>query len=64
MAAQLNKLLSSKGIIGQFAIEDISAIGYVKTMTSGVEKGMTDVIYASTGSYDERVKKFFQEINA
>lgn len=64
MIRTLEDLLASKGIKGQYAIEDISAIGYVKTMTSGAEKGMTKVVYASTGSYDERVKKFFQGINA
>lgn len=60
----LNQLLSSKNIKGQFAIEDISALGYAKTMTSGAEKGMTKVVYAPTGSYDSKVKQFFKEINA
>lgn len=56
----LEDLLASKNIKGQYAIEDISAIGYVKTMTGGAEKGMTNVVYASTGSYDPRVRKFFE----
>ena len=60
----LNQILSSKNIRGQFAIEDISALGYAKTMTSGAEKGMTKVVYASTGSYDSRVQQFFKGINA
>lgn len=60
----LNQILSSKNIRGQFAIEDISALGYAKTMTSGAEKGMTRVVYAPTGSYDARVKQFFTNINA
>lgn len=60
----LNQILSSKNIRGQFAIEDISALGYAKTMTSGAEKGMTKVVYAPTGSYDARVKQFFTNINA
>ena len=61
MANKLEKALEKKGIKGQFAIEDISALGYAKTMTSGVEKGMTDIVYAATGSYDKNVKAFFQE---
>ena len=60
----LNQILSSKNIRGQFAIEDISALGYAKTMTSGAEKGMTRVMYSPTGSYDARVKQFFTNINA
>lgn len=61
MVAKLEDLLSKKNIIGQYAIEDVSAIGYVKTMTSGVEKGMTDILYTSTGSYNKKVKQFFKE---
>lgn len=63
MAGILDQLLYSKGIKGQYAIEDISAMGYVKTMT-GAEKGMTNVMYAAVGSQDARVKEFFKEIGA
>ena len=63
MIANLESLLSQYGMKGQYAIEDISAMGYVKTMTSGVEKGMTDIVYTSTGSYDETVENFFKKIN-
>ena len=64
MAAKLEKILSKKGITGQYAIEDISAMGYVKTMTSGAEKGMTDIVYASTGSYNNKIKQFFKETDS
>ena len=63
MIANLESLLSQYGMKGQYAIEDISAMGYVKTMTSGVEKGMTDIVYTSTGSYDKTVENFFKKIN-
>ena len=61
MANELEKILEKKNIKGQFAIEDISALGYAKTMTSGVEKGMTDIVYAATGSYDKNVRTFFEK---
>lgn len=64
MAANLEKLLSKKDIRGQYAIEDVSAMGYVKTMTSGAEKGMTDIVYASTGSYNKKVKQFFEKTDS
>lgn len=58
----LNDILEEKGIIGQFAIEDMNALGYAKTMTSGAEKGMTDILYATTGKYDKNVRKVFENI--
>lgn len=61
MIGALDTLLASKGIKGQFAIEDINAFGYVKTMTGGAEKGMTKVVYSTTGSYDSKVKEFFSK---
>lgn len=61
-SAILDKVLEEKGIFGQYAIEDISALGYAKTMTSGAEKGMTDILYATTGKYDKNVRKVFENI--
>lgn len=62
MAAILEDLLSKKfNIKGQYSIEDISALGYAKTLSSGVEKGMTDVLYSTTGSYDSKVRQFFKK---
>ncbi len=59
--AILDKIMKDNKIEGFYSIEDINAKGYAKTMT-GAEKGMTHVLYASTGSYDDRVKTFFKEI--
>ena len=61
-SAILGNILEEKGIFGQYAIEDISALGYAKTMTSGAEKGMTDILYATTGKYDKNVRKVFENI--
>ena len=61
-SAILGGILEEKGIYGQYAIEDISALGYAKTMTSGAEKGMTDILYATTGKYDKNVRKVFENI--
>lgn len=61
---RLDKLLASKSIYGQYVIEDMNALGYAKTMTSGSEKGMTDVLYATTGRYDKEVRKVFENIGA
>lgn len=61
MANKLEEILAKRNIKGQYAIEDISAIGYAKTMTAGAEKGMTDIVYATTGSYDANVRKFFEK---
>ena len=59
---RLDELLASKSIYGQYVIEDMNALGYAKTMTSGSEKGMTDILYATTGKYNEEVRKVFQNI--
>ena len=55
----LENILEEKGIRGQYVIEDIAALGYAKTMTSGAEKGMTDILYATTGRYNKNIKKAF-----
>lgn len=59
---RLDELLESKSIYGQYVIEDMNALGYAKTMTSGSEKGMTDILYATTGKYDAEVRKVFENI--
>lgn len=61
-SAILGNILEEKGIYGQYAIEDISALGYAKTMTSGAEKGMTDILYATTGKYNKDVRTVFENI--
>lgn len=61
MASKLEDILAKNDIKGQFAIEDISALGYAKTVT-GAEKGMTDIVYSSTGSYNKDIEKFFKKI--
>ena len=58
----LEKVLHEHGIKGQYVIEDVAALGYAKTMSSGSEKGMTDILYATTGRYNEHVKKVFENI--
>ena len=58
----LDEILERKGIIGQYTIEDMNALGYAKTMTSGAEKGMTDILYATTGKYNQEVRKVFENI--
>ena len=58
----LENVLKENNIKGQYAIEDISALGYAKTMTSGAEKGMTDVLYATTGQYNKKIKQVFENI--
>ncbi|MGL4877963.1 hypothetical protein [Paraclostridium dentum] len=64
MINTLENLLANKySAKGQYAIEDIAALGYAKTMTGGAEKGMTDIVYATTGKYDPKVKKVFQDLN-
>lgn len=59
----LDSILEESNIVGQYAIEDIAALGYAKTMTSGAEKGMTDILYATTGRYNKYVEKVFKNIN-
>ncbi|MEG1494751.1 MAG: hypothetical protein RR406_00405 [Bacilli bacterium] len=58
----LEDLLETKNIKGQYAIEDAAALGYAKTMTSGAEKGMTDIVYATTGRYNKEIEKVFKNI--
>ena len=62
MYGTLLNILEENKISAQFAIEDIGALGYAKTMTSGSEKGMTDILYVTTGKYNDKVKKVFQNI--
>ena len=60
----LNSLLEKDyNVKGQFAIEDVSAKGYIKTMTSGAEKGMTKVLYTPYGTNNDKIKTFFEETN-
>lgn len=58
----IEDILKRNKIKGQYAIEDISALGYAKTMTGGAEKGMTDIVYATTGQHNEKIKKVFEEL--
>lgn len=55
-------LLQKQGIKGQYVIEDISALGYAKTM-SGSEKGMTDILFATTGKYNKNIKNVFSKLD-
>lgn len=58
----LDSILEEKGVIGQYVIEDMNALGYAKTMTSGAEKGMTDILYATTGKYNKEVRQVFENL--
>lgn len=51
------------GIKGQYAIEDVTAKGYPKTMTSGAEKGMAKALYTPYGE-KASTKTFFEQMNA
>lgn len=57
--AKLEEVLNTYGVKGQYAIEDVNAKGYVKTMTNA-EKGETHVLYSSTGAYNEKIKNYFK----
>lgn len=57
----LDDLLNANEIVGKYFVEDIAAYGYIKNMTSGVEKGMTNLLYSSTGSINKNIKGFFKD---
>ena len=59
--AKLEEVLGTYNIKGQFAIEDINAKGYAKTMTNA-EKGETHILYSSTGAYNKKVKEYFKSV--
>ena len=59
----LEKLLGEKySANGSYRIHDVSAAGYIKPTTSSVEKGMTNLNYMKTGSYDKKIDDFFKSI--
>ena len=56
-----DKLKKKYNIDGRYAIEDMSAIGYIKTLTPA-EKGMSHILYLETASQNEQVGKFFKNL--